>query len=215
MRTWISRPETTIARSSRSSRGAPARRKGPSPPRPLRSRRPPRVRPRAAHVGYYLVAEGRPNLERAIAYHPRGAQRFNRLLRARPTLTYLSLFTVLTLALVLVEVWYLERHAASWWSIVIAVGDRRRPRVSERESRSSSGPSRGPSRRRRSRSSTSPARTSPIPRARSSSSRRSSGAPRMSTRCSDRSSSTTSPNPAANLEFALLTDDVDRARRRH
>ncbi|MFN2136704.1 MAG: hypothetical protein ACK2UK_12170, partial [Candidatus Promineifilaceae bacterium] len=43
-----------------------------------------------AHVGYYLFAAGRPQLEQSIGYQPRGVARLRRVMLHRPTLVYLG-----------------------------------------------------------------------------------------------------------------------------
>ena len=52
---------------------------------------------RPGHVGYWLVAEGREQLERSLAYEPGIRERIRRLLRRYPTGIYLSALLVLTL----------------------------------------------------------------------------------------------------------------------
>ncbi|MDI9549580.1 MAG: glucoamylase family protein [Chloroflexota bacterium] len=45
---------------------------------------------RRAHVGYYLAAQGRPQLEEAVGYEPRGAARLRRGMLRHPTWVYLG-----------------------------------------------------------------------------------------------------------------------------
>jgi cyclic beta-1,2-glucan synthetase len=45
---------------------------------------------RQAHVGYYLVGDGRRSLEEQVGYRPPPDERVRRLLRAHPTFTYLG-----------------------------------------------------------------------------------------------------------------------------
>ncbi len=62
---------------------------------------------RRSHVGYYLVDEGRPELERRVGYAPKLRQRLRRAVLARPSFFYfglLSLLTLGTVALVLLAV---------------------------------------------------------------------------------------------------------------
>lgn len=49
-----------------------------------------------AHVGYYLFDQGRPQLENAIGYHPRGREGLRRAMMNHPTLVYLGGIGVLT-----------------------------------------------------------------------------------------------------------------------
>jgi hypothetical protein len=51
-----------------------------------------------SHVGYYLVDEGRPALERAVGYRPRLHKRFGRLVLAHPNGVYFGLLALLTVA---------------------------------------------------------------------------------------------------------------------
>lgn len=51
---------------------------------------------RTAHVGFYLVDDGRRSLEKALGYRPRPLERATRFVLAWPTLCYLGLAAVLT-----------------------------------------------------------------------------------------------------------------------
>ena len=52
---------------------------------------------RAAHVGYYLIAEGRQELEKRINYHPGWQERASRSVLQHPKLFYIGSIGVLTL----------------------------------------------------------------------------------------------------------------------
>jgi cyclic beta-1,2-glucan synthetase len=51
---------------------------------------------RQAHVGYYLIAEGRGELEKRLGYRPIGVERLRRLVTSWPTVSYLLPLAVLT-----------------------------------------------------------------------------------------------------------------------
>jgi hypothetical protein len=60
----------------------------------------PRVVLRRSHIGYYLVAEGREELDRSTGFRPTAKQRLQRLLRKYPAQYYLSGIGLLTAGLV-------------------------------------------------------------------------------------------------------------------
>ena len=70
---------------------------------------------RRGHVGYYLVAEGRSTLERQLGYRAIGVERVRRIALRYPTISYLMPLALLTLLPAL----------AIAWSIVVAVGPSR------------------------------------------------------------------------------------------
>ena len=49
-----------------------------------------------AHVGYYLFEQGRPQLEKAIGYQPRGVEGLRRMMVRHPTVVYLGGIGLLT-----------------------------------------------------------------------------------------------------------------------
>src|SRR5712692_5278655 len=51
---------------------------------------------RAAHVGYHLIDQGRPELEVDVAYRPRLARRARRLVFTHATLVYLGPIAIMT-----------------------------------------------------------------------------------------------------------------------
>jgi len=53
----------------------------------------------SAHIGYYLLGQGRPALEQAAGYTPKGWQRLERLTRSHPTPLYLGSIACLSLGL--------------------------------------------------------------------------------------------------------------------
>ncbi|MEQ8516499.1 MAG: hypothetical protein RIC38_12905, partial [Chromatocurvus sp.] len=61
---------------------------------------------RRGHAGFYLVGEGRSELEANIGFRPRGLERVRRLVRQFPTLAYLLPVTILTAAPLLTAWWY-------------------------------------------------------------------------------------------------------------
>jgi cyclic beta-1,2-glucan synthetase len=62
--------------------------------------------PRTSHVGFYLVDNGRAQLETHLGYHPRLGVRLRRWLLNHPTLVYLGTIMGLTLVGTLALAWY-------------------------------------------------------------------------------------------------------------
>jgi cyclic beta-1,2-glucan synthetase len=56
----------------------------------------------AAHIGYYLLGQGRPALEQAAGYNPHGRQRWERFIRSHPTSLYLGTIAGLSLGLMII-----------------------------------------------------------------------------------------------------------------
>ncbi len=83
--------------------------------------RDPKAEGREQHVGYYLVAEGLRRLEAQLGYRPRGRERVARALRRWPTFTYLSSVGLLSSCLLGLEAWALGRHAVPVLEAAIAV----------------------------------------------------------------------------------------------
>ena len=79
-----------------------------------------RRRPRSAHVGYYLVDEGREALEAAVGYRPTASERAGRWLLAHPTLAYLGAIGLLTAALLLAAAGYAARSGGTALSAIAA-----------------------------------------------------------------------------------------------
>jgi cyclic beta-1,2-glucan synthetase len=67
----------------------------------------------ARHVGYYLVDEGRPALERAVGYRPTAAESLRRRALAHPAPIYLGAIATATAALELAAAAYALRSGAS------------------------------------------------------------------------------------------------------
>jgi cellobiose phosphorylase len=65
---------------------------------------------RAAHLGYYLIGEGRPELEKAVGYRPTPVERIGRLIGRHATPFYVGLVAGTTGALVAGAVAYARRH---------------------------------------------------------------------------------------------------------
>ncbi len=55
-----------------------------------------------AHIGYYLLGQGRPALEQAAGYIPRGRRRLERFIRSQPTPLYLGSIACLSLGLLII-----------------------------------------------------------------------------------------------------------------
>jgi cyclic beta-1,2-glucan synthetase len=68
---------------------------------------------RAAHVGYYLVGEGRQQFERGIGWEPRAAVRLRRAFFRHATGGYLATVSIVTFALVAIAVAYARAHGAA------------------------------------------------------------------------------------------------------
>ena len=78
-----------------------------------------RVRERQSHVGYYLVGDGRKELEQAIGYRPTLAERTQRLLKRWPDFSYILGIELLTLALMATVVLGGKPKVSGW--IVVAL----------------------------------------------------------------------------------------------
>ncbi|MCP3920367.1 MAG: DUF3131 domain-containing protein [bacterium] len=74
--------------------------------------------PRYANVGYWLIGDGRCELERELGYRPPLLEALRRALTARPTLTLVGGTTVMTAAVLAYPVSYLAARDAGallWW----------------------------------------------------------------------------------------------------
>jgi hypothetical protein len=78
-----------------------------------------RVRERQSHVGYYLVGDGRKELEQAIGYRPTLAERVQRLLKRWPDFSYILGIEILTLAIMAAVVFGAKPIVSGW--IVVAL----------------------------------------------------------------------------------------------
>jgi cyclic beta-1,2-glucan synthetase len=67
---------------------------------------------RRAHIGYYLVGEGLPELERACGYGPRAGERLRRALLRHPAAFYLGALAVFTALVLTLLVFYGLRSGA-------------------------------------------------------------------------------------------------------
>ena len=66
-----------------------------------------------AHIGYYLLGQGRPALEETAGYTPHGWQRLERFIRRQPTPFYLGTITCLTLVLIMIALVFSNLLGAS------------------------------------------------------------------------------------------------------
>ena len=74
------------------------------------------------HIGYYLIGEGRREIEAKLGYRPRGIERARRWLRSWPTFAYLaSIFAFVALPLAL-EGTCLARAGSSIVRLLLALG---------------------------------------------------------------------------------------------
>jgi cyclic beta-1,2-glucan synthetase len=71
----------------------------------------------AAHVGYYLIGKGRPELELDLAYRPKFRRRMRRFIRRNATVAYLGSITILTSALIAAALYPLR---TVWWQLLAA-----------------------------------------------------------------------------------------------
>ncbi|HEU0252125.1 MAG TPA: hypothetical protein VFR12_03770, partial [Pyrinomonadaceae bacterium] len=71
------------------------------------------------HVGYYLIDDGLPQLERLLAFHPRPREQVVRLIRRHPTLTYLGTIAVVSLLIVALLAVYVAAAGATVLMIAV------------------------------------------------------------------------------------------------
>ena len=71
------------------------------------------------HVGYYLIDDGLPQLERLLAFHPSIGEQIVRLIRRHPTLTYLGTIAVVSLLIVALLTVYVAAAGATAWIIAV------------------------------------------------------------------------------------------------
>jgi len=86
--------------------------------RPIQASPDARVRLRQSHVGYYLVDEGRKQLEKAIDYRPTFVERVQRLVKRWPDFSYILGIEILTLAIMAAAV-FGSRGKVNGWVIVL------------------------------------------------------------------------------------------------
>ncbi|MDH4279132.1 MAG: cellobiose phosphorylase, partial [Acidimicrobiia bacterium] len=76
---------------------------------------------RGGHVGFWLIAEGRPRLEAAIRYRPNRSYRFRRWMRRHATAVYLGAMSALTAGFMLLPALYLLLEDAPVWLELLAL----------------------------------------------------------------------------------------------
>jgi len=76
---------------------------------------------RRGHVGYYLVGDGRTQLEARLAYRAVGIERLRQAVTRRPTLSYLLPLGLLTVLPLVAIGWYLADGGARPLAIVVAL----------------------------------------------------------------------------------------------
>jgi len=64
---------------------------------------------RRRHIGYYLIDRGRSEIERALGFRPRGAERMRRLIRKHATGWYLSCIALAVSVFMFTPLWLLAR----------------------------------------------------------------------------------------------------------
>ena len=77
--------------------------------------------PRACHVGYYLLAEGRPMLERELGYQGRGQEARERALVEHPTFAYLSAIGLVTAMILILVALYLGNVQSTLLTTLLAL----------------------------------------------------------------------------------------------
>ena len=77
--------------------------------------------PCSSHVGYYLVGGGRRALETSLGYKPRGAERIRRALTRWPTVSYLLSIALATGGLVVLLAYLLARAGARPSALAVSV----------------------------------------------------------------------------------------------
>ncbi|MDD8026403.1 MAG: glucoamylase family protein [Acidobacteriota bacterium] len=75
---------------------------------------------RAAHVGYYLIGNGRPDLEAAVGFRPRFRRRMRRFVLAHATAVYLGSIGLLTALPLGLGLAYLHDQGSSLWALAAA-----------------------------------------------------------------------------------------------
>lgn len=76
--------------------------------------------PRTQHVGYYLLDDGRSQLEAQINFHPPRSKRVRRWILQHPTFVYLSSINLVALAIVVLLVWYAAAVGGALWQLILA-----------------------------------------------------------------------------------------------
>lgn len=71
------------------------------------------------HIGYYLIDDGLPKLEKALNYHPGLTERFARFARQHSTTFYLSAHALITAAIVAACVLYAVRGGTSLSALIV------------------------------------------------------------------------------------------------
>ena len=73
------------------------------------------------HIGYYLVGEGRPELEKSIRYRPTKINKLRRWLYQHAIPAYLGSITVLTSLLVLIAAAYASRPGGNFAAVTLGI----------------------------------------------------------------------------------------------
>ncbi|MBK8048190.1 MAG: hypothetical protein IPK16_14350 [Anaerolineales bacterium] len=76
--------------------------------------------PRASHIGMYLVAEGREQLEKLVGCRPPLGMRLRRWVLKHPTGVYLGSISLVVSMTVALSVAYAASPGASWWLVGLA-----------------------------------------------------------------------------------------------
>ena len=75
-----------------------------------------------AHIGYYLLGQGRPALEQAAGYNPKGWRRLERFTRGHPTPLYLGSIACLSLGLMIIPLVYAAMVRAPAAGLLLVFG---------------------------------------------------------------------------------------------
>ncbi len=74
---------------------------------------------RLCHVGYYLIGDGLPELERAFFYRPSVRGAIGRVFRRHPTFVYLGSLVAITAGLLFPALAYLDKFGADPWLLAL------------------------------------------------------------------------------------------------
>jgi cyclic beta-1,2-glucan glucanotransferase len=74
------------------------------------------------HIGYYLLGQGRPALEQAAGYTPKGRKRLDRFIRSHPTPLYLGSIASLSLGLMMIPLVYAAMVRAPAAGLLLVFG---------------------------------------------------------------------------------------------
>ena len=77
--------------------------------------------PRYSHIGYYLIGEGREQLEKRLGIDKRGLKKLGRSINKNISAFYLGAIAFVTLLIVASILCYAYKWSESWWSVLMLV----------------------------------------------------------------------------------------------